>query len=137
MPWTYKEFSNNDGSSSASNVISEMLATLNSLPPAQAATAKTGITDQHHGPSFGVVFYNTSIKGSNLPPYALTGAWTEYTKTISHNSEYPTGLQAICDMLNGDGEAGLSESQAAFAHFSMADYESGWCHMALFYQEIG
>ncbi len=137
MAWAYKSFSVNSGSTSAQQVIDQMAGFIAGLNPAVAATAKTGLTDQHHGPSFGVIFYSNSAPTS--PPAFPTGAWTQYTVTTGSNSQYDQDFQTIQNMLNGISPSGvptLGQTQAYYAHFCMSDYESGSTNMALFFPNV-
>jgi hypothetical protein len=129
MAWTYEFFTD---SSSAAHVIGGMLNHLNQLSHEESATAKVGHTDVKQGSARGAVIYNNN---AHTPPaYNLTGPWRQRTWTFSDGSEYGNYLQEVCNLLNGEGERPLTETEAAYAKFSMSDYSEGTCHMALFWQ---
>lgn len=142
--WIYELVDTNDSSQSAALVADDIANKMSKLSDDQVATAKIGISDQHHGPAWGVLFYDTRAKPM---VGALDGAWKVYTRTFGSNNEYEDNCKAIVDVLNGspntvpdEGEPSppsLSDAQASTAKFAMSDYDGGICHMMLFYQLDG
>ncbi|AKT38107.1 hypothetical protein [Chondromyces crocatus] len=127
MAWAYRYHSDSD----SRNVAAALLNELNGLLPHQAATAKTGMADQKGASSKGVVFYDEETTAP--PPFQASGAWSSKVLSFENNSEYDAHFQAIVDMLDGKTAEKLTRTQAAYAHFSMCDYQSGHARMALFW----
>ena len=129
MAWTFSNYDDED----ASNVLASIDSRLNGLSNNEAVTAKVGLSDQRHGHSYGVVFYNS---GAGTPlPYTLTGAWNKKIFTWEHNDQYVGSFGDIATFLNGETQENLTPTQAAYAHFCMSDYESGTATGTVFWQD--